>query len=64
MSDEENNTIWNNMKGLRAFAIFLSVIGLILKVHGCDMQAPLVFFLWKHRQQLKNSPLNFLQSGL
>ena len=66
MSDEENNTIWNGMKGLRAFAIFLSVLELALKVNGRLTHGPLVYFLWKFSQQVKNGPSsNFLShSGL
>lgn len=56
MSEEENNTIWNNMKALRGFAIFCSVLILILKV-------PLLFFLWRYRAESKNSS-NVLTSDL
>lgn len=46
MSEEENNTIWNGMKGLRGFAIFLSVLGLILKVPIlCDLGASGFLFM-------------------
>lgn len=32
MTYQENNTVWNNLRGLHGFAIFLSVVIFILKV--------------------------------
>lgn len=32
MAYQENNTVWNNLRGLHGFAIFLSVVTFILKV--------------------------------
>lgn len=32
MAYQENNTLWNNLRGLHGFAIFLSVVTFVLKV--------------------------------
>lgn len=32
MTYQENNTVWNNLRGLHGFAIFLSVVTFLLKV--------------------------------
>jgi|LakMenE01Jun11ns_1017448.scaffolds.fasta_scaffold9906611_2 hypothetical protein len=33
MAYQENNTVWNNLRGMHGFAIFLSVIIFIAKVN-------------------------------
>lgn len=46
MAYQENNTVWNNLRGMHGFAIFLSVIIFILKVHNCIiLVAPIIFHI-------------------
>ena len=35
MAYQENNTVWNNLRGMHGFAIFLSVFIFIDKVYIC-----------------------------
>ena len=37
MTLEENNTVWNGLRGMHGFAIFCSVIITILKVSSCKI---------------------------
>ena len=40
MAYEENNTVWNNLRSLHGFAIFLSVVIFILKVPPPSRRSP------------------------
>ena len=51
MTEDVNNTVWNSLRSMHGFAIFLSVVILILKVNNHSMKAPLLYFLWSYRRE-------------
>ena len=51
MTEDVNNTVWNSLRSMHGFAIILSVLILLLKVHSDSMKAPLLYFLWSYRRE-------------
>ena len=43
MTYEENNHVWNNLRSMHGFAIFLSVVIFILKVPSFSFRSPFSF---------------------
>lgn len=51
LTEDANNSIWNSLKSMHGFAIFCSVIVLLLKVPPHHIQLPLLWFLWGYRKE-------------
>jgi hypothetical protein len=51
MTEDANNAVWNSLRSMHGFAIFLSVVVLLLKVQLCLIQGPLLYFLWNYRKE-------------
>lgn len=48
MTYQENNSVWNGLRGMHGFAIFLSVITFILKVYASSLYIDSIIVLYFH----------------
>lgn len=51
MAEDTSNAVWNGLRSMHGFAIFLSVVVLLLKVRSYCTEAPLLYFLWNYRKE-------------
>ena len=58
MTYEENNHVWNNLRGMHGFAIFLSVIIFILKVNLPSLRSPFFILSFDIRSNWKQIESN------
>ena len=52
MNDQTDNYLWNNLKGVHGFAIFIAVLVFLLKVTLTLNQIPLIYLLFILRKHL------------